>query len=100
MLNGGGYPTPRCRRGCHHASKLVHVCDVYDALRTHRPYREAWSQEQALRYLGDHAGSEFDPELVTAFVRMIRQWEPHLSVVHDEHAPVIPAEPAQGDGGT
>src|SRR5204863_525165 len=33
MLNGGGYPTLRFRRDCHRASKLVHVCDVYDALR-------------------------------------------------------------------
>ena len=95
MLNGGGYPTFRFRRDCHRASKLVHVCDVYDALRTHRPYREAWPQDKALRYLEDRAGEEFDRELVTAFVRMMRQWEPQLAVVHDERAPVIPA---QGEG--
>jgi putative nucleotidyltransferase with HDIG domain len=94
MLNGGGYPTLRFRRDCHRASKLVHVCDVYDALRTHRPYREAWPQEKALRYLEDRSGTEFDPELVTAFVRMMRQWEPQLAVVRDEHTPVIAAEGA------
>src|SRR5437773_11311612 len=38
MLNGDGYPTFQFRRDCHEGSKLVHVCDVYDALRTHRPY--------------------------------------------------------------
>jgi putative nucleotidyltransferase with HDIG domain len=94
MLDGGGYPTLRVRRDCHRASKLVHVCDVYDALRTHRPYREAWSQERALSYLRDRGGTEFDPELVTAFVRMMQQWEPQVAVMSDEHAPVIPAEPA------
>ena len=88
MLNGGGYPTFRFRRDCHHASKLVHVCDVYDALRTNRPYREAWPQEKALTYLEDRAGAEFDPELVAAFVRMMRQWEPRLAVLTDEAAPV------------
>src|SRR5207249_1241587 len=51
MLNGDGYPTLTFRRDCHYASKLVHVCDVYDALRTNRPYREAWSQERTLGYL-------------------------------------------------
>jgi putative two-component system response regulator len=88
MLNGGGYPTFRFRRDCHHASKLVHVCDVYDALRTNRPYREAWPQEKTLSYLKDRAGTEFDPELVTAFVRMMRQWEPGVAVLTDEAAPV------------
>ena len=42
MQNGGGYPKLEYPRECHQASKLVHVCDVYDALRTNRPYRAAW----------------------------------------------------------
>jgi putative nucleotidyltransferase with HDIG domain len=99
MLNGGGYPTLRFRRDCHRASKLVHVCDVYDALRTHRPYREAWSQEKALTYLQDRASTEFDPELVTSFVRMMRQWEPQLAVMTDERSAVPAAGPvAPGEG--
>jgi putative nucleotidyltransferase with HDIG domain len=81
MLNGGGYPAFRYRRDCHRASKLVHVCDVYDALRTHRPYREAWPQEKALTYLQDRGGTEFDSELVGWFVRMMRAWEPQLAVM-------------------
>jgi putative nucleotidyltransferase with HDIG domain len=93
MLNGGGYPTLRFRRDCHRASKLVHVCDVYDALRTNRPYREAWSQAKALAYLQDRATAEFDPELVTAFVRMMHQWEPQVAVLTDERAAV----PAAGE---
>jgi putative nucleotidyltransferase with HDIG domain len=88
MLDGGGYPTFTFRRDCHQASKLVHVCDVYDALRTNRPYREAWPQERVLAYLEERGGMEFDPELVTAFVRMMRKWESQLAVMHDEHAPV------------
>ena len=91
MLNGGGYPSLRIRRDCHRASKLVHVCDVYDALRTERPYREAWSQQKTLTYLRDRAGTEFDPELVTAFDRMMQLWEPQLAVMHDAHAPVAPS---------
>jgi putative two-component system response regulator len=65
------------------------VCDVYDALRTNRPYREAWPAERALGYLEGRAGSEFDPELVTAFVRMMREWEPQVTMLQDERAPVV-----------
>jgi putative nucleotidyltransferase with HDIG domain len=89
MLNGGGYPSLTFRRDCHQASKLVHVCDVYDALRTNRPYREAWSQDRTLGYLEGRGGSEFDRELVTAFGRMMREWEPQIAVLRDERAPVV-----------
>jgi len=88
MLNGDGYPKLRYRRDCHRASKLVHVCDVYDALRTNRPYRDAWPQERALAYVEGRAGTEFDPELAGAFLRMMRQWEPQVAVMTDERAPV------------
>jgi putative nucleotidyltransferase with HDIG domain len=88
MLNGGGYPALRFPRTCHRASTLVHVCDVYDALRTKRPYRDAWAVDKVLAYLGERAGTEFDPELVTAFVRMMQQWEPQVAVLHDEHEAV------------
>jgi len=92
MLNGDGYPTFQFRRDCHEGSKLVHVCDVYDALRTNRPYREAWPQSKTLSYIEDRAGTEFDPELAGAFVRMMRQFEPQVAVLTDERAPV-PGEP-------
>jgi len=88
MINGGGYPSLAYPRGCHHASRLVHVCDVYDALRTKRPYRDAWEFERVLGYLNERARLEFDSELVAAFIRMMRQWEPQVAVLSDEHAPV------------
>jgi hypothetical protein len=45
----------------------------------------------------DRAGIEFDADLVGAFVRMMAQWEPRVTVLTDEHASVIPAvEPAVG----
>ena len=72
MLDGGGYPTLHYCRGCSFGSRLVHVCDVYDALSTKRPYRDAWPQEQTLTYLAERAGTEFDPFLVDAFARLMR----------------------------
>jgi putative nucleotidyltransferase with HDIG domain len=94
MLNGLGYPQVRFRRACHEASNLVHVCDVYDALRTKRPYRDAWPVEQVLPYIEGRAGLEFDPEYVRAFIAMMRKWESQLAVMADERAPLPASAPA------
>ena len=83
MLNGGGYPRLHYRRGCTLASRLVHVCDVYDALRTRRPYRDAWPAEKVEAYLVERSGEEFDPDLVRAFVTMLRQGEVETAVLSD-----------------
>ena len=91
MIDGGGYPVLHYARDCHHASKLVHVCDVYDALRTRRPYREAWSFEKTLGYLQERSGLEFDAALCDGFVRMMRQWEPQVAIVSDPAAQARPA---------
>ena len=94
MLNGLGYPPIHFRRACHQASNLVHVCDVYDALRTRRPYREAWPVDQVLPYLEGRAGLEFDPELVKAFIQMMKKWESQVAVMSDERQAIRPAPPA------
>lgn len=83
-LNGGGYPTLRYPRRCHQASDLVHLCDVYDALRTHRPYRGAWEHEKVIGYLEDGLGEEFEPELGRAFVQMMVQWHDRIAVLESE----------------
>jgi putative nucleotidyltransferase with HDIG domain len=86
MLNGGGYPALHYNRECTMASRLVHVCDVYDALSTTRPYREAWPSEKVLSYLEERTGTEFDPELVGAFIRTLRQGQARVRVLSDEPA--------------
>ncbi|HET7470306.1 MAG TPA: HD domain-containing phosphohydrolase [Gemmatimonadales bacterium] len=78
--DGGGYPHVHYHRGAHQASRLVHVCDVYDALRTRRPYRDAWSSTEALTYIQGRSGSEFDPAMVAGFVEMMRQWDERISL--------------------
>ena len=96
MLNGGGYPHRRIERKCHCASALVHVCDVYDALRTHRPYRAAWETAAVLQYLEDGAGSDFDPDIAHVFVDLMRRMEgriEHASLA-DLRAGVQTAAPA------
>ncbi|MEP7347729.1 MAG: HD domain-containing phosphohydrolase, partial [Gemmatimonadaceae bacterium] len=75
MIDGGGYPHRQARRDCHHASLLVHVCDVFDALRTHRPYRVAWVTSSILAYIERRVGTEFDADVARAFMRMMEEWE-------------------------
>ncbi len=98
MQNGGGYPRLDYPRECHQASRLVHVCDVYDALRTNRPYRAAWPPAKVLGYLEERAGTEFEPDVARRFVKMMSEWEPKEAALEDQ-APVVPAAgaaPPQG----
>jgi putative nucleotidyltransferase with HDIG domain len=81
MIDGGGYPRCHFKRACHPASVLVHVCDVYDALRTNRPYRAAWESAKVLGYIEERAGSEFDPDVAMKFVRMMRELEDRVQRV-------------------
>ncbi len=79
--DGKGYPNLHYKRSCHPASDLVHVCDVYDALRTHRPYREAWSSQKVLHYIRERSGTEFDGELASAFLEMMEKWDSRIALV-------------------
>jgi putative nucleotidyltransferase with HDIG domain len=81
MLDGGGYPTLHDARGAQYASRLVHICDVYDALRTNRPYREAWESERAIAYIEGKAGIEFDPAIARTFIAMMRKWDRRVALV-------------------
>ena len=73
-FNGrGGYPSLSFRRDAHYASRIVHVCDVYDALCSKRPYRDAWSQLRALDLLRSLQGTELDPAIYPAFEQMVQR---------------------------
>lgn len=79
-VDGHGYPTLHYPRDTHYASRLVHVCDVYDALRTKRPYRDAWSSAAALEYIRGRAGTEFDTAAVSSFLEMMQRWDNRIAV--------------------
>jgi len=96
-LNGGGYPSFDFPRKCHQASDLVHVCDVFDALRTDRPYRDAWETDRVLELIGGGSGEEFDPDIAHAFVRMIGQWETRIAELKDEDEPLPLGEDAAAE---
>jgi HD-GYP domain-containing protein (c-di-GMP phosphodiesterase class II) len=49
-------------------ARIFAIADVWDALRSDRPYRKALPSNTALNYIEDNRGSHFDPEVVDAFL--------------------------------
>jgi putative nucleotidyltransferase with HDIG domain len=94
MINGGGYPSRHFNRDCHYASTLVHVCDVFDALHTDRPYRPAWSSADAIAYIERRSGTEFDPIIAEAFASMMRRNHGALGKVAEDE----PVSAVRGTG--
>lgn len=73
--DGGGYPDRKFARPVHPATQLVQVCDVYDALRTERPFRGPWSEERIVAHLRAGSGEAFSPEMVALFLDMLEGFQ-------------------------
>jgi len=76
--DGSGYPQGLRGDDIPIAARLFAVIDVYDALRSDRPYRPGWSNRRVMKYLGEQAGIHFDPRAVDAFVKMLKESEGEL----------------------
>ena len=71
--DGSGYPRIKGRWEANIVSQIISVADVYDALRSMRPYREPMSQDQIIRFLTDESGTTFNPYIVEGFLKLIQQ---------------------------
>lgn len=65
--DGSGYPKGLVGEEIPLEARIVAIADVYDALTSKRPYKEAWSAEKAIETIVQNAGSHFDPALVKLF---------------------------------
>ena len=74
--DGGGYPDGLAGDEIPLGSRVVAVCDAFDAMTTDRPYRPAVPEQTALSELASCAGSQFDPNVVAAFARALRALRP------------------------
>jgi HD-GYP domain-containing protein (c-di-GMP phosphodiesterase class II) len=70
--DGTGYPRGLKREAIPLAARIFAVVDVYDALRSDRPYRTAWPEEKVLQHIRSLAGTHFDPDVVDAFMKTER----------------------------
>ena len=71
--DGGGYPDGLMGDEIPLGSRVVLVVDAFHAMTSDRPYRSAMTEEAALDLLEEGAGSQFDPAVVAAFVRVLRR---------------------------
>jgi HD-GYP domain-containing protein (c-di-GMP phosphodiesterase class II) len=69
--DGKGYPDGLKGEEIPLPARVVFVCDAYNAMTTNRPYRAALSHEQAIAELVSNAGTQFDPEVVAAMLRVV-----------------------------
>ncbi len=69
--DGKGYPDGLSGETIPLCARIMAVADVYDALTSDRPYRPAWTQEQALSYVRDGSGTAFDPAAVRALENVL-----------------------------
>jgi HD-GYP domain-containing protein (c-di-GMP phosphodiesterase class II) len=70
-LDGRGYPRALRLDELDLETRILTVCDVYDALISERVYREAWTTERALALLRDEVGAGFDPECVAMLEKLL-----------------------------
>ncbi len=80
--DGRGYPEGKVAETIPLGARILAVADAYDAMTSDRPYRKALSLEEAIDELRENAGTQFDPEVVAAFVSILQD----LPTLGREHA--------------
>lgn len=82
--NGAGYPDGLAGEAIPIEARITSIADVYDALRSKRPYKPAFSEERALTIMAEEAGKQFDPQIYAAFVRIADRFsEIHAELADD-----------------
>jgi CHASE2 domain-containing sensor protein len=69
--DGGGYPSGLAGEQIPLTGRIAAVCDVFDALLSKRPYKEAWTIDDAIAEIVAQRGKHFDPNLVDAFLTLV-----------------------------
>ncbi|WP_209587258.1 two-component system response regulator [Massilia sp. BHUDP2] len=69
--DGSGYPNGLRGEDIPLVGRIVAIADVFDALTSKRPYKKAWSEDEALTFLREQKGRHFDPALVDLFLEQM-----------------------------
>jgi putative two-component system response regulator len=86
--DGSGYPRHLAGESIPLAARIVAVADVFDALSTKRPYKEAWPYEQSLDWVRDNSDKHFDPTIVQVFLDI----QPRIVEIKSKWDHVAPKE--------
>ena len=71
--DGSGYPRGLKGDEIPFAARIFSVVDVWDALRSDRPYSKAWSREKTIALIKEEAGTHFDPDVTKVFLKLVEQ---------------------------
>ncbi len=71
--NGTGYPRGLKGEQIPLVARIFTVVDVWDALRSDRPYRAAWSEEKTKEHIRSLSGTHFDPQVAETFLKMLEE---------------------------
>lgn len=69
--DGSGYPNGLAGEDIPIEGRIVAIADVFDALTSERPYKQAWPVEEAVAFLREQSGQHFDPDLVELFIQQL-----------------------------
>lgn len=83
--DGSGYPRGLAGESIPLEGRITSVCDVFDALTSHRPYKQPWSVEEAIHFLQENSGTMFDPKLVDLFLSQLDQVRRVITEYADPH---------------
>jgi response regulator RpfG family c-di-GMP phosphodiesterase len=90
-FDGCGYPNGLQGKAIPLDARIVAVADVYDSLTSERPYKRAWSNQEALEYIYNNKGSHFDPGCVDSFMMQFSK----ISLTQQQLQDVSPAQKVQ-----
>jgi putative two-component system response regulator len=88
--DGSGYPHRLAGEAIPEAARIVAISDVFDALTSERPYKAAWSVEDAVAFMRSQSGSHFEPRLLDHFVALV----PEIQGIRERFAEPPATEPA------
>jgi putative two-component system response regulator len=90
--DGTGYPHQLKGEEIPIAGRITAIADVYDALISDRPYKSAWSMEEAVDRIKSDAGSHFDPDLVNVFLEILPEIQRIQHVYREDKGSLLDLE--------
>lgn len=95
--DGSGYPDGLAGEDIPLVARITAVADVFDALITRRPYKAPWNHERAIRYIIERRGTQFDPDVVDAFIGLYESGalplSPSVQTTEDDSVAAVPEAP-------
>jgi HD-GYP domain-containing protein (c-di-GMP phosphodiesterase class II) len=94
--DGTGYPDGLKGEQIPLAARIVFACDAYNAMTTDRPYRKALTSAAAVQELVDNAGTQFDPQVVAALVKVVEDGPLHVPAADHVRAVLVTSQLPEG----